>query len=146
MLEIFSEIVVEKLIHPKNVSQTQWLIHIFHVSTRTWLLVLSMFHSSTCLSTYLETLTVIFWTSMVYSQRPSLASAFFLHLLQLLQPQFESQSPLLRPQNLRGVYMTPGRLSRQREFTSVTSRSSVFVHMIFFFFYAKDLPGSVNAF
>ena len=33
LAEIFSEIVVEKITHPKNVSQTQWLIHIYHVST-----------------------------------------------------------------------------------------------------------------
>lgn len=51
LAEIFSEIVVEKIPHPKNVSQTQWLIHIYHVSTLSWLLVLTKFHSLTCLST-----------------------------------------------------------------------------------------------
>ena len=33
LAEIFTEIVVEKITHPKNVSQTRWLIHICHVST-----------------------------------------------------------------------------------------------------------------
>ena len=48
---VFSEIVVEKITHPNNISQTQWLIHIYYVSTLSWLLVLTTFHSLTCLST-----------------------------------------------------------------------------------------------
>ena len=51
--------------HPQNVSQTQWLVHIYHVATRAWLLVLTMFHSLTFLSTYLEMLTLISWKAMV---------------------------------------------------------------------------------
>ena len=86
-VEIFREIVVEKIMQPKNDSQTQWLIPICHVSTRTWLLVLSMFHRLTCLSTYLETLTVISSTAMVYPQSPSIASNDFSIYYSFLRPQ-----------------------------------------------------------
>ena len=87
LVEIFREIVVEKIMQPKNDSQTQWLIPICHVSTRTWLLVLSMFHRLTCLSTYLETLTVISSTAMVYPQSPSIASNDFSIYYSFLRPQ-----------------------------------------------------------
>ena len=30
------------IMHPQNVSQTQWLIHIYHVLTRSWLIVLTI--------------------------------------------------------------------------------------------------------
>ena len=92
LVEIFREIVVEKIMQPKNDSQTQWLIPICHVSTRTWLLVLSMFHRLTCLSTYLETLTVISSTAMVYPQSPSIASNDFSIYYSFLRPQLQSES------------------------------------------------------
>ena len=42
----------------------------------------------------------------------------------------ETTCPLVRLDNLGGVYMTPGRLSRRDEFTPVPSHGSTFVYMI----------------